>query len=339
MNTERKRILLRSVILSGITLLVLFAGLKWIELSQEKEYQEQRSSGTDEFMQSNVVVWEGERYRKTPAVTVILIAGIDKVDETSNGVSTNRYRNGGQADFLMLLAIDHTNRQIHQLQIDRDTMAEMTILSVFGVETGTRIQQICLSHSYGANKEENAHYTIRAVRNLMENMEIDGYYMINYSAVGILNNMLGGVTVTIPADMTNVNPLWEKGRTVTLTDSEAVTFVRTRKTVGEGTNAERMVRQNEFMSNAIAQMRSLISGDQGFAARFLNALKQNAATGFSDQQLIEEIQQAADYEILPVSYLEGQYMVSDQGYMEFYAEENSAERWIIENLYEKAAGS
>ena len=333
MKGERKRILLRSMILCSITLLLLAAGMKFIDRIQGQKYREVRSTGTDEFMQLNVVELDGVRYKKIPAVTTILIAGIDQDESEQKKGNFSNYRNGGQADFLLLLAIDHSNKQIHQLQIDRDAMTEMTILSVYGVETGTRVQQICLAHNYGINREENARYTIRAVRGLMGGLEIDGYYMLNYSAVSDLNDTLGGVTVIVPEDMTSVDLRWEKGKTVTLTGKEAETFVRTRKTVGQGTNQERMQRQNEFMQSAIALMRVRIAEAPSFLSQLLSVLKQSSVSNLSDQQLLEDINGSADYEILPISYLAGEYRTSDAGYMEFYVQENSPQRWIMANLY------
>lgn len=333
MNQERQRIFLRAVILLIIAILVLFIGVKWIEKTEQQKYTEHRGFGTDEFMNANVVTAEGKRYRKIPAVTTILFGGIDKDPDIVYGLSNAKYRNGGQADFLLLLVIDHSNHQIRQLQIDRDTMAEMTILSIYGKETGTRVQQICLAHNYGANSHENARYTIKSVRNLMDDIEIDGYYMMNYSGVAILNDTLGGVTVTIPDDLTSVNPLWEKGITITLKGTEAETFVRTRQSIGAGTNRERMQRQNEFMKKAIAQLRYHLSQNSAFGNQFLAALKQNAVTNLSDQQLLEEMQSALNYEIQPVTYLEGEYVIGSDGYMEFHASENSARQWILNNLY------
>lgn len=334
MNANRK-IVFRALALCAAALIMVLAGLKLIDRWHAQQYQESRGTGTQEFMASNQAVWEGATYKKTSAVTTLLIAGIDRDVSDQQGVGTSRYRNGGQADFLLLLAIDHTHRQIHQLQIDRDTMADVTVLSVFGQETGTRVMQICLSHSYGANAEENARYTMRAVRKLMNDIEIDGYYMVDYSAIPILNDALGGVTVTVPVDMTSVNPAWKAGAAVTLHGDEAELFVRTRKTVGEGTNAERMGRQGLFMQNAILKMREQLSDDASFAGTLLSALKAKSATNLSDQQWIKEIQNSLGYEVLPIEYLDGQYAVGESGYMEFYAAEGSAENWIMHHLYTK----
>ena len=152
-------------------------------------------------------------------------------------------------------------------------MTEVDILGVFGNEVGTRILQICLAHSFGATPADNAKYTVRAVQNLLGGLAIDGYYMIDYSSVPVINDALGGVPVDIAFDMTSVNPAWTEGSTVTLRGQEAEAFVWARKTVGAGTNEERMIRQNEFMNSAIALLNSRLSEDLGFGEEFLNMLQ------------------------------------------------------------------
>ena len=336
MTQHRKAILIRAFIICTAAAAVLFTLFIFTDRWEQSVYHEesQGSTVTQDFIEEGVVVWEGNRYRKTPAVDTYLIAGIDK-DESVPTTASNRYRNGGQADYLMLLTIDHTNRKIYQLQIDRDTITDVTVLSVQGKETGVRQLQISLAHSYGSTKDDNARYTVRAVRNLMKDIEIIGYFMVNYTAVPVLNDTLGGVTVTVPDDMTNVNPLWTPGTTVTLHGSEAEDFVRSRKEAGEGTNAERMVRQNEFTANAIRLMNTRLSESADFGSKLLNALKKVSVTNIPQQQLLIEINEAHGYEFQPVEFLRGEYLIAENNFAEFHVDETSISEWIMNRLYTK----
>ena len=332
MSRRRQRILLRAILTLLITAGVLLLVFRQIDQTQASRYRETREEGTQEFMEEGIIEWNGRRYRKKPATTVILVAGIDQ-DATAIPPGINRYRNGGQADFLILLAVDHGERQIHQLQIDRDTMAQVMVLGVYGNETGLRPLQICLAHSFGARSEENARYTVQAVSRLMDGLEINGYYMVDYSAIPLLTDALGGVSVTIPEDMTQVNPEWFEGHTLTLRGTDAETFVRTRQNVGEGTNAERMNRQAVYMRSAISRMRERLAEDSSFASSLLSTLRRVAETDLSDQTLLEELGESRDYEILPLDYLQGEYTLAENGYVEFYPEEGSATDWIMTHLY------
>ncbi len=330
----RRRTWIRAALILVIAGVVLGAGIIILQRIDQKQYTETRGTMTDGFGQLKTVDYNGVSYREKPAVTTILIAGIDKVDD-SNASIWNQYQNGGQADFLMLIAIDHTDKVIHQLQIDRDTMTDVAVLGTFGKETGTRNLQICLSHGFGKTPEDNANYTMRAVRNLLDGLELEGYYMISYSALPILNDALGGVTVNIAFDMTSIHPEWTKGATVTLHGREAEEFVRSRMTIGAGTNEERMIRQNEFMQKAIAQMNRKISEDLSFGETILTQLQSIATTNFSLKRLTEELSKSYSYEVLPIDHPEGEYAVGEDGFMEFHMREGAATEWVLDHLYTK----
>ena len=331
---------IRAGILGLIAVAVLAAGIILLNDSEKDQYAEQRDTMSNGFGQMKTVTVGGITYREKPAVTTLLIAGIDKegaalADEQEEKLTTKTYRDGGQADFLLLLAIDHTDKKIHQLQIDRDTMAEIDILGIFGNEVGTRTEQICLAHSFGATPEDNAKYTIRAVERLLDGEQIDGYYMIDYSALPALNDALGGVTVKIEYDMEHLNPEWKKGSKVTLHGKGAETFVRARMSVGSGTNKDRMVRQNEFMRNAITKMKQRISDDLSFGEQLLDSLGKLSASNMTSKRLADEMYKARDYQILEVDHPAGEYTKDRRGYVEFHMKEGAAVEWVLEHLYSR----
>lgn len=331
---KKRQHLTRGIILGLIAVAVLAAGIILLNDSEKDLYAETRDSMSEGFGQLKTVTIGGVKYREKPAVTTLLIVGVDKPEAAEN-VTANSYRDGGQADFLMLMAIDHTDKKIHQLQLDRDTMAEIDILGIFGNETGTRTAQLCLAHSFGATPEDNAKYTIRAVERLLDGLEIEGYYMIDYTAIPALNDALGGVTVKIEYDMEHLNPAWKKGSKVTLHGKEAETFVRARMSVGDGTNQARMVRQNEFMKNAIAKMKERIADDLSFGEGLLESLQNLTVSNMSARRLAEELSKARGYETLEVEHPDGEFMTGADGYNEFHMREGAAVEWVLEHLYSR----
>ncbi len=329
-----KRTWIRALAGLAIAAAVLTAGILILRQIDRERYAETRGTMTEGFGQLRTLEWKGSVYREKPAVTTLLIAGIDKTEDAEASLR-EPYRSGGQADFLLVIAIDHTDKTIHQLQIDRDTIADVTVLGMFGNEAGTRRMQICLSHGFGKTPKDNAEYTMRAVQNLLNGAELDGYYIISYSAVPVLNDSLGGVTVDLAYDMTSVHPEWTKGATVTLHGKEAEEFVRARRTVGAGTNEERMVRQNEFMQKAVSLMNKKISADPGFGESLLKQLQDISVTNFTQKRLAEELSKAYGYEVLPVDHPAGEYMAGKDGFMEFHMQDDEAAAWVLQHLYTK----
>ena len=337
-----KRTWIKAAVFSLIGVAVLAVAIILLNNNDNAYYQQKRGTMTEGFGELRTIEWQGDTYREKPAVTTILLIGIDKSNALEN-VDESEYRKGGQADFLMLIAIDKTDKKIHRLQIDRDTMTDIRIIGTFGTDAGTRVSQICLSHGYGATPEENAENTLWAVKNLMGDLEIDGYYMIDYSAMPTLNDALGGVPVKLQFDMTSVNPEWTKGKTITLHGKEAETFVRSRMTIGAGTNEERMVRQAEFITNAITKMKQRISNDLSFGEGLLTTISSLAYTNFSRGRLVNELYESYGFEYLPIDHPEGTYVEASGedaegymwGFMEFRMKENSVIEWMLDHLYTK----
>ena len=329
----KRRHWIRAGILGLIAVVILVAGIVLLNDSEKDRYAEKRDTMSDGFGQLKTVTFGGVTYREKPAVTTLLVVGVDKPEATET--VSGSYRDGGQADFLLLMAIDHTDKKIHQLQLDRDTMAEIDILGIFGNEVGTRREQLCLAHSFGKTPEDNAKYTIRAVERLLDGLEIEAYYMIDYSAMAALNDALGGVKVKIAFDMEHLHPTWTKGSTVTLKGKEAEDFVRARMSVGSGTNEERMERQNEFMKNAIAQMKQKTAEDLSFGEHLLEQLQSLSVSNMTAKRLAEELNKAREYETLAVEHPDGEYTEGKDGFVEFHMEDGAAVEWVLEHLYTK----
>ena len=89
----------------------------------------------------------------------------------------------------------------------------------------------------------------------------------------MLNDLAGGVTVTLEDDFSAADPAMTKGATLTLQGDQAEIFVRRRRDIGEGTNEARMVRQEEYLAQLSAQLESRVQQDQQFTAQVYDALQ------------------------------------------------------------------
>ena len=170
---------------------------------------------------------------------------------------------------------------------------------------------------------------------LLDGVEIDGYYMIDYTAMGTINDALGGVPVKINYDMEHIHPEWKKGATVVLHGNEAQDFVQVRMNVGEGTNVERMDRQNEFMSSAVKCMNQKISANPSFGEGLLSQLQDLSTSNMTTKRLAEELVKAHDYEVLPVEHPEGEHVEGEDGFTEFHMKDGAAVDWVLEHMYSR----
>jgi len=275
------------------------------------------------------VEYQGRTYAEKTNLTTLLLMGIDRTEDSQ----TYGARQGGQADFLMLLVIDHSNKTVSQLQIDRDTMTAVEMLGVLGNPIGTREMQICLSHGFGRTEEACCENTVKATSNLLEGIEIDYYMALNMDAIGALNHVLGGVTVTLEDDFSEEDPAMTKGATLCLTDEQARLFLRSRMSIGEGTNEERMARQRAYMTRAIELMHEKLKKSANFAGELFDALESGLTSSIKRGRLMNEANQSYNYEVLPVATLAGEHTIGSDGFVEFHAADGAAADWVMQTFY------
>ena len=68
---------------------------------------------------------------------------------------------------------------------------------------------------------------------LLGGVPIDGYYELPMKAIPVLNKQVGGVTVTLEDDFSSVDAAMVKGKTITLSDSQAFHYIHDRYGVGD----------------------------------------------------------------------------------------------------------
>lgn len=317
-----------SLALLLVLLLCVFVAGSLFDRSRQQP--QQRGSMSEDFAQRPRVQYNGEEYVRRMEQTPVLLMGVDR----SADVQSEGFRQGGQADFLMLVLIDHENAQVRRLQIDRDTMTQVVTLGVLGNRVGTRELQICLSHGFGADDAERCQYTVEAVENLLQGAKIDLYAALDLESIGLLNDALGGVEVTVSEDLTAHDPALTKGSTVRLSADQAEIFVRYRYAIGGGTNEERMLRQRVYMQSAWDSLRAQAGKDVSFVERLYDSLGEALETNIARGRLVNEMDRAINYDILPVETLAGEYTIGPDGFMEFHADADSALAWVMEAMYE-----
>ncbi len=326
----RKRPSVRRCVVILIAAAAVIAGVYAAAAHLEREGRTQdRGVAQTAVGQYRRVEYQGRNYVEKTGLTTILVMGVDK----PSGGRSYGARQGGQADFLMLMVIDPSTKRVNRLQIDRDTIAEVETLGVLGNVVGTKRMQICLAHGYGNNPEENCQHAVKAVENLLEGEKIDLYLALDMDAIGVVNRALGGVAVTLEDDFSASDPAMVPGATLQLTDEQAEIFVRGRMSVGDGTNASRMVRQRVYMSAAAEVFRKRVESEPKYIDEFLDSIEEVVTTNISRGRLVNEVNRAYRYETPDVETLAGEYRIGEDGFMEFHVADGAVLDWIMRTLY------
>ncbi len=328
MNSKKKLILCAAVLVLAAAVCAL---LIWV--GRQKSSASLPAQRGDAGLR---LVYEGQRtfsgvdYVPRKGLTTILIMGVDHRQDTQAEAA----RDGGQTDFLQLLVIDNVQKTVSRLPLDRDTMTEITILGVLGNEAGTRVSELCLAHGFGVGREQSCELTVRAVSNLLLDAPIDYYLAMNMDGISVLNDYLGGVTVTLKDDFSQQDPAMTPGTTLTLRGKQAEYYVRTRRTVGDGTNQARMARQEDYISKLTNLMEERMRQGQEEIRNLFQAVSDYLVTNLAEGPVVNTAWLCRDYTRKDLPPIEGAHQLSSFGYMQFFPDEASIEKTVVELFYQ-----
>ena len=263
---------------------------------------------------------------------VIMVCGIDDYEKRPED---NDYVHSSQADVIYVYAIDHKNKTYQCIQINRDTMTKVKQVVGIGEDTEADMQ-ICLAHSYGKTEQGRCLNTVDAVENLLFNVPINHYVSLNMSAISVLNEQVGGVTVTVPAGMEKADPAFIEGATVTLQGDQAEKFVRTREALNDNSNIFRMQRQEIFMKAWKEQAKVKMNEDSNFPVKMVLALSDYMTSDMTANALSTLANQLKEYKDLGTLTTTGETLEEGDGRMfrEFHVDKDDLQKKVIELFYE-----
>ena len=264
-----------------------------------------------------------------------LIMGID--DTAAQGED---YVMGGQCDVLNLLVVDHTNMTYQYLPINRNTICDVRWYDVDGNDMGTSEIQIAYAHAVGDGGAFSCENVVEAVSNYLGGVDIQSYIAMNIDSIGKINQLVGGVTVTIEDDFSAIDPSLVKGETITLTDEQAETFVRARMNMkDDSTNEARMRRQQVFLDALREQMLEKAKADAGYALGVYESLESEMVTNMNGKAFSRLVNGLTECENLGPIEITGSIGEDDLGYATFVADRDSVRDAEIALFYKPADGS
>ncbi len=272
---------------------------------------------------------DGVRYAPKEGLETLLLIGVDKYEDQTQETS---YINSQQSDFLMLLVIDKKNQTRAALHLNRDTMTEIPVLGVRGEAAGSITGQLALAHTYGSGGADSCQNTVKAVSNLLYGMSIDHYVAVTMDAVGRINDLAGGVTLTMLDDLTSVSPEMQKGATVTLTGDKALAYVRTRYGLEDSSNLHRMERQRQYLTELSDALTAKVEAEDGFLLEALDEISAYMVSDCTVTQLSQTYDCWEGYEDGGIYTVEGTAEVGEE-FMEFYPDEAALRRLVAELFY------
>ncbi|MGW1940590.1 LCP family protein [Streptomyces goshikiensis] len=244
---DRGRRVLRRLALAMVLLVLVGAGAAWWVYQKLDGNITEDTSAAAELRRF-------ERERPTHLVDGsqnILLIGSD----SRSGAENRKYgrdRGGERSDTTILLHLPADRKSATAVSIPRDLMADIpSCLQADGSRTAARFAQFNWAFQWGG-----AACTIRTVEKL-SGIRIDHHMVVDFGGFKKMVDAIGGVEICLkqPVNDAEAKLRLPAGRQ-NLQGEKALGFVRARYSLGNGSDTERMARQQQFLGSLVNKVQS-----------------------------------------------------------------------------------
>ena len=304
-------------------------------------------------MPEGAVSYNGITYVPNNDVITILVMGIDQWvvnpeedDEDENeseddGVisKTDRNYGGGQADAMFLVIIDPHKKNMSVVAINRNTMTDVDVFDENGDYLGIYTEQIGLQHGYGDGGPQSCERQVYCVSRFFHGITINAYVAIKMDALPLLNDAIGGVTLTaiedVPLnDRDDCTEFIRAGETVTLTGDLVNSYIKYR-TDELNSNALRVARQKQYILSYVSKAKTVMISNPAMAVDLYNTLSEYMVADIDLSTFTYMVTEYGGYTF------DSENMYSPEGeaiignvFEEFYVSEDSLEELIMKLYFE-----
>lgn len=325
------------LIIGGIivVLLIIAAGTLFFVQANQKKTQIKVKQGAaadttagsgQESSDGGDITYKGQQYEYNRDIKTLLFLGVDKKGELE---STKYPGEGGQSDCIILIAMNQKDKTFQIFQISRNAMTDVDVYSSDGKYLLTTKTQLALQYSYGDGKKKSVWLTKKAVSNLLYGIPIDYSIAMDISGIPVINDMLGGIRITIPEDYTNIDPAFKKGSTITLTGEQAERYVRYRDITVTGSNNQRMERQTQFVMALMSQLKGASKNDTQLYAKLMTGANPYFITDMSADEIMALSGYDMDGKVITLPGKE----VAGARHDEFHVDDEKLREIIVKTFY------
>ena len=261
-HSSRRKKKQKKILLGVVAAAVVIGTVAFVvtnKLQEQKNYHVTGGNSVDVGAGYRYTEYNGKKYQYNNRITTLLYAGLDSFDELKE---TAVYGDKPRADSIMLLVLDETEKKMSVVAINRDTMTDVHRFSRSGEDLGTYVTHLGYAYTNGDGGKASCENLKEAVSNLIGGLPISGYLVSNQTSIPMINDLVGGVTVTVPNDdLAAQYPELTSGAVVKLDDSNVRAYVQQRDTAVNFSNEGRIERQKSFVTSFMDAFGTLVEED------------------------------------------------------------------------------
>ena len=286
-----------------------------------------------------VVDYNGKKYRYKEGLVNIVVLGADNDLPVSE--KQEQIGDMGQTDAIYLVSIDTNKDSLRVYAIPRDSMGEIEVRNESGQLVSLLNAQLALQYNFALNCVDSSKLSADAVSKLMYYVPVNRVCVFNSDAIGVINDALGGVEVTIENDFTDesgevLDPEFYKGNTLKLTGEQAVTFVRERDCSMFKSAMDRVSRQEQYIGSLVDTAKSKSKKNPMLAISILNKLKENDCIytdiSVSEFMYIAQLAARTHFSMDDVTTIPGEVMMGEQ-FEEYHTDSMALKKLVLEHFY------
>lgn len=318
-----------------LCIVVLSAGGFFLLHSQKEQSRLHVTAGNSVDMKGGyrTITWKDKEYQYNSLITTVLYAGLDSTDPLK---ASETYSNKARADSVSVVILDKKKKKMSILALNRDTMTEIRRYTRTGEDMGTYVSHLGYAYSYGDGGEVSCEDLKEAVEKLL-GISIDEYVVTNQSSITSINDLVGGVTVTVPNDdLAALYPELKKGAVVTLDASNVKDFLQHRDTAADFSNEGRIERQQAYVTAYVDLLKNRLASEPDQLWQEIGQMNDYLQTSITKNKYLSLARL-----LEKVSFTEADYYrptgkdSAGELHDEFYVDEDALKQLVIDLFYEE----
>ena len=277
-NKLKKRLKIAAIVVGIIALIA--GGAAWAVVSSIKAGEsamKQASEPTQietvedavSYDEGRTIEHDGHTYAYNENIVSVVVMGYDK------SLHANSTAGSGQADAVMVLALDTKTGKATVIGIPRDSMVDVGEF-VGDAFIGQEEMQLCLAFSYGDGAHTSCEYTTTAVSRALYNMPMSYYMALDYDGIAPLNDAIGGVSVNALETIPNTGIV--AGQDIVLYGDNAARYVQYRDTSTLTSSLDRQARQVQYLQAFSSKALAIAKGNVTSLIDLFNVANQYSVT-------------------------------------------------------------
>ena len=306
------------------------------EAAIEKNADASQETEASYELQEGQIRYNGKTYQYKENLMNILCLGVDSRDGIAGEKTPGK---AGQADCVILAVLDDEAKTIQLINISRDSMVPVHVYATDGSYVEDRREQLALQYAYGDGRDWSCQLMEQAVSDLFYGLPIHGYCALSMNSIGELNDIVGGVTVTVPEELAELQPkLFTAGETITLKGRMANEFVRARavNSPDVASNNKRIARQKTYAVAFVNQLKQGMKEDVSLPVKLYQTAEKQMVTSISLDQAVYLCTEYMNctFDADNIYTIEGEVTMGEK-YAEFQVDDDALYQRILDVFYEE----